>query len=498
MSLFGGITLPGHPDLANIQRLDQMVVPVTRRMSRYGFAIDIPYLHDFSSRLTREMRELRLEIASQIPVSKLDEFIARSGITDDPDNASDIDDWSPINVDSPDQLAILLFDTLGIGRGQELKRTASGGRVSVNKKQLEQLKKEHPVVQYCLDYAERATLRDTFADKLPRIARLHVHGPNCVLCGRHHHEDVWRVHPDILLTRTETGRLAQKKPNLQNIPARTALGRLLRLAFVAEKGFRLVDRDFSQFELRLLAHCSQDPDLIRVFRAGADIHLNTAMGIFKLLEHEIDKLLHRAPAKNANFAIVYGITAEGLYDLMALTYAVAGVPMPDWMTIAWCGQFLVDWFALYKFVQPYMKVQWSRAYTWGIVWTLFGAIRRVPEVRSCLPWIRAAGERNAGNLPIQGTQADCMRLCMAETGQEFGPDCGPDGDGWLARGVEVYPVNTVHDELIHEVEEDWAEAVDIRQGEIMSEVLTDRQTGRNLCRVPIVSEGKASQHWEKG
>jgi len=495
MTLFGSITLPGHPDPLNIQRLDQMTVPIVRRMMRYGMAIDIDGaehgLRQLSSRLSSEMRTLRLDIASQIPIAKLDDFIARSGLSDDDEET--IDDWSPINVGSDSQLAVLLFDTLGIGAGKELKRTPSDARISVNKKQLEQLKKEHPVVQLCLDYAERATLRDTFAEKLPKIAKLHRkarNGDGCTICGRRHWEDVWRVHPDIMLTRTGTGRLAQKRPNCQNIPARTELGRLLRLAFIAEKGFQLVDRDFSQFELRLLAHCSQDEELIRIFAEGLDPHTQTAMRAFELEEWQIDKLLHRAPSKNVNFAVAYEITAMGLIDLMAVSYATANTDMPAWLDEAWCGKFIDKWFTLYPGVKGYMEKQHKRAYDYGIIWTLFGAIRPIPEVRSALRWIREAGERQAGNVPIQGTQADCMRLSMAESGDEF--------ERWREAGVEVYPINTVHDELIHEVEEDWAEAVDLRQGEIMEMVLTDRETGRNMCRVPIKSEGKVSMRWEKG
>jgi DNA polymerase-1 len=285
-TLFGGITLPGHPDLENIRRLDLLPIPQLRRMMRNGIAIDVPYLGDLSCTLDGTKKELAGQIASYIPLAKLDEFITDSG------------EAIGINVDSAEQIAKFLFETLHVGRGKQLKPTKGGERISTGKKQLEQLKLDHPVIPLILQYREASKLKSTYTDKLPRIARLHRGGRSlCPLCNRKHWEDHFRVHPTLLTTRTDTRRLACKDPNLQNIPARTKLGRMVRSAFLASKGYRLVSSDYAQIELRRLAHSSQDQRMIEIFRAGGDIHLDTAMRVFGLEKDKVDPLLHRAPCK---------------------------------------------------------------------------------------------------------------------------------------------------------------------------------------------------------
>lgn len=475
--LYAGVRLPGKPDLDNVARLDMLPIPMIRRMQRAGMAIDVPFLRDLSRKLDQEMDDLRLEIACQVPAEKLEEFVRRS---------DSLEDWNPINVNSSEQIAEILFDTLGLGKGRNLRRTATGDRISTGKKQLETLKNEHPIVQKVLDYRERAKLKTTYVDKLPEIARLHTKG-ECQVCGLWHWEDHWRVHTEITFTRTDTGRFASKNPNLQNIPARTRLGRAVRQAFVASKGKRIVGRDFSQIELRLLAHCADERHMIKVFQCGEDIHLSTAMRAFGIEDKsKVDKLLHRAPCKTVNFGIVYGLAAPGLYDNMAVTYATAGLPMPDWLTVEWCEKFIRDWFSLYPGVEPYMERQHYRARRYGVVWDIFGRVRRVPEVRSVHYKVQSAGLRQAGNMPIQASAAGLMKISMGELEEEL-----------QIVYDKVVPLMTIHDELLFEVDEDWAEAVNVLVGEVMDRAMTDRRTGKNLCRVPIESDGKVTERWMK-
>ncbi len=487
MSLFGDITLPGRPDPENVRKLDLLPVPMIHRMQRLGIAIDIPYFNRLTSDLTRDMGDLRDEIACEIPPEKLELFCNMADTAEEEERDKN---WSPINVESGDQLAKLLFDVLGIGRGRDLKRTAGGDRISTGKKQLEVLKKEHPVVDLVLRYRERSKLVSTYTRKLPLIARYHPQGKSCPICELPHVESTWRVHTEFTSTRTDTGRLASKNPNLQNIPARTELGRKVRAGFVASPGTCLVSRDFSQIELRLLGHCAIEHALIDIFIQRKDPHLMTAMRAFNIADPEqVDKLLHRAPCKNVNFGIVYGLAAQGLYDLMAVTYATAGKPLPPEIDVDWCEQFIAKWFDLYPEVRAYMEMQYYRARRYGVVWDIFGRTRRVPEVRSILPWIRNAGLRQAGNMPIQSSGAGLIKLTMGEA-ELLLLDI-------LSQAIWCWPLLTIHDELIIEVGEDYADAVGEMVGEVMDRVMTDRNTGRNLCRVPILSDGHPMERWVK-
>lgn len=501
MSLYGGIALPGCPDYENVRKLDQLPIPMIRRMMRLGVGLDIPYCHGLTSMLEKDMSELRVDIACEIPPDRLDEFVSKSFSIDDSTQAAvasrvlgpeaGFSYWSPINVESGDQIARLFYDVLNIGKNLQLKKTKGGDRISTGKKQLELLKKEHPVVELVLRYRERSKLRNTYTLKLPKIAVFHPRGKCCPVCELPHIADSWRVHTEILTTRTDTGRLASKNPNLQNIPARTELGRLVRQAFIPTPGHVLVACDYAQIELRLLAHCSQDPVMIQAFRDGLDIHLVTAMHAFGITNPlKVDKLLHRAPCKNVNFGIVYGLTESGLYDLMAITYATAGRPLPPEITPGWCGEFIRDWFGVYREVEPYMEKQYYRARRYGCTWTEFGRTRLVPEVKSVHKWIQSAGLRQAGNAPIQGTAADVMKVGMARVDNEVLVPL-------YEQGVWAWPLLPIHDELLSEVEEDYAEYVLERKGEEMGLSMTNEQTGRDLCRVPICSDGKVMDRWRK-
>lgn len=477
MSLYGGIEITGRPDLENVRKLDLLPMPMIQRMHQYGMAIDREWFQELSLRLGKQMQTLKEEICDWIPIEKLDEFIGRAGgVTED---------GLAMNVNSRDQLAVLLFEVLGVGAGRQLKTTKNGSRISTGKKQMEQLKREHPIIQKTLNYAEVAKLKNTYSDSLPLMAKEHRKG-TC-WCGLKHDSKTWRVHTQILTTRTDTGRFASKNPNLQNIPSRTPLGREIRGGFIASPGTRLVASDFSQQEMRLGAHYSQDRELIRIFEQGLDPHNETAKKAFKT--ETPDKISQRTPARNVNFGVFYGLSGPGLLDLMAITYATANLELPEWLTESWCQKFIDDWFELYEGVKGYLDTQYYRAQRYGIVWTLFGRVRRVPEINSYHSRIRAAGLRQAGNMPIQGSGSDWMKLVMGEVETKLQELTG--------MGVRVWPLMTIHDELLVEVEEDYAELVKELVTDVMSQVMVDRETGVNRCRVPVRADGKVMERWTK-
>jgi DNA polymerase I len=490
MSLYGGIELVGRPDLENVRRLDLLPMRAVREMMQYGFAIDIPYLDQLTEELTAEMEELRYEILSYIPADKLDEFIRNS-------NMDAEDDYLPMNVESSVQLASLLFDTLGIGKGHQLKLTKSGDRASTGKKQLEQRKRDHPIVQKVLDYRERSKLRNTYTSALPKLAKFHGEG-QC-WCGLKHQAETWRVHTQILTTRTSTGRFASKAPNLQNVSARSELGRRVRRAFVASPGTKLVSVDFSQIEVRLTADYTGDPNLLRIFALGLDPHEDTARRAFGLrVDEKPDKLTQRDPSKTTTFLVIYSGSELALYDTLVTNFANAktekypnGMPPPDWLTQEWCRLFIEMYTTeLYPTIPEYWDKQDYRARRYGVVWTKTGRIRRVPEVRSVHKRVVSAGLRQSRNAPIQGFAADINKLAIAIVQEEVVEELR-NNDVWC------WPLMTVHDEWIGEVDDEYAELIKDQVMAKMSDVLRDRDTGEWMCKVPIEADGKVMERWSK-
>lgn len=487
MSLYGSVELPDRPDPANVQKLDLLPIPMIRRMMRFGMRIDPEHFRALSAKLTNRMADLRCEILNEIPGEALDRFLELS----DDDETEDEVDQSPVNVESGADVADLLYRVLGLHEttGVKVKKTKGGERLSTGKKTLEQLKREHPVVPLILEYRENSKLESTYARSMPRKARLHPRGPDCPLCGRRHYSDEWRVHTQILTTRTATGRLASKSPNLQNIPARSELGREIRSGFIPSDGHVLCQRDFAQIELRLGADRSGESNMLRIFAEGGDIHTDTAMRAFNLPEDKIDKLAHRAPCKNVNFAVFYGITDEGLLDLMADTYSKSGARMPEWMDKHWCADFIDKWFRLYPEIRAFLDAEESKARRYGIVWTAFGRVRRIPEVHSYHSYVQSAGVRQGCNHSIQGFSADIMRLSMGEL-----------EDRLLALedyGIESAPILSIHDELLIETPEDNGDTIEALLGEVLGNALLDRKTGKHLSKVPILSDGKILTRWTK-
>ena len=513
MPLFAGIELPGHPDLSNVRRLDLLPIPMIGRMSRLGMAIDRPYLLNLGSEFDVLAAEHERNIASYIPPERLYEFTTNANSIEAEDGSAEF------NAGSAEQICTLLFDMLGVGKDRELKRT-KGGRLSTGKKQLELLRTGHPIIGEVLSFRELKKLKSTYCDALPAIARFHPRGEDCPACGLWHEQETWRVHGEVVTTRAATGRMAHRRPNLANIPARTKNGGRVRAGFIASPGrsglrkrrgdrrTKLVSRDFGQIELRDLAHCANAASMIEVYKQDKDIHIYTACATFNLDEQKYSRLMKdmkdpdkkarlskeeigdalyfslncRLPSKNLNFMIVYGATVIGLLSQLALSGLI------------WTEEegldFIRRWFALYPEVREYMELMYYRARRYGLVWDLFGRIRLIPEVRSYLKWIAQAGLRQGGNMPIQSCSAGQMKLAMGEI-EYYLLQLLEEEDIW------AWPLMTIHDQLINEVEEDETGIVDDIMGTVFSKVMRDRKTGEHRFRVPVKSDGEIMDRWVK-
>ena len=478
MVLYGGVEIVGHPNPLNVQRLDLLPVPMIRRMMRTGVAIDKEWLQDLSLSLESTKIDLRKQITSYIPAERLDEFVSESG-----------DDLS-FNVESADQIADLLFNMLGVGLGRKLKRTKGGKRISTDKKALETMKRDHPIIPLILQYRETSKLKGTFCDKLPLRAVLH-NGGKCKLCNLTHFGDHWRTHCTINTTRTVAGRLSMKDDNLQQIPARTKAGKEVRKGFVAAPGCKLVTRDFSQLHLRLLAHLANEEVMIAVFERDGDIHIETAMRAFGIDDpKKVDKSTQRDPSKTAIFLTIYGGGAATLLDTLILNFALAGTTPPDWLTFDWCQDFIEKTYSIYPGVPKYFDLQHYRAMRYDVTWDPFGRARRIPEVHSCHDRVIAAGLRQAGNHPIIGFEAGLAKIAMARVEDLVMQPL-------RAEGVHAEAIIPVHDEIVFEVLDGWEDEVGELVGYQMTNALRDEDSGEYRCRVEIKTDGKASERWTK-
>ena len=344
------------------------------------------------------------------------------------------------NINSTQQLGKLLFDKLDL---PPVKKTKTG--YSTNAEVLDKLRGQHPIIEEILDYRQLTKLKSTYVDGLSKLIP-----PDC------------RIHTTFQNTVTATGRLSSVEPNLQNIPVRTELGAELRKMFVAPAGKVLVDADYSQIELRLLACMAGDEAMIAGFNSGADIHTITASQVFGVEPSEVTPLMRRS-AKAVNFGIVYGISPFSLSQDIHVTVAEA-------------KEYMDKYFAHYAGVKTYMEAVVAQAKEMGYVSTLFGRRRWVPELKSSNFNTRSFGERVALNAPIQGTAADIIKLAMLRV-----------RDRLKAEGLEGKLVLQVHDELIVECPEAEAEAVCALVREEMEAVAQ--------LAVPLLAETQAGKTW---
>ncbi len=372
--------LAGDGSAECFERIEMPLVPVLARMERVGVGVDTSVLASLAEETRGRIDALRAGI------------VAKAGV------------GFEFNPDSPKQLGEVLFEKMGLPSG---KRTKTG--YSTDASVLKGLAASYPIAQMIMDYRELTKLTSTYLDALPRLLG----------------ED-GRLHTTFNQTVAATGRLSSSNPNLQNIPVRTELGRRIRAAFVpAELGHLMVAADYSQIELRILAHLSGDEGLIEAFTSGEDFHAATAARVFGVPVAEITSG-YRSRAKAVNFGIVYGQSAHGLADSLKIGRAEA--------------QEMIDrYYAAYPQVRAYLDETVAEAHRTGFAVTLFGRKRRIPELASRNFNLRSFGERTAMNHPMQGTAADIMKLAMIEVDRRL-----------RAEGFASRMVLQVHDELVFE------------------------------------------------
>jgi DNA polymerase-1 len=350
---------------------------------------------------------------------------------------------SEFNVNSPMQLAEILFDKLNLqppGRRGKAKERSTAADI------LEELANQHALPAKIIEYREIAKLKSTYVDTLPKLI----------------YPETGRVHTSFSQTGAVTGRLSSSDPNLQNIPIRTELGREIRAAFVAEKGKLLLSADYSQIELRVMAHFSRDPVLIEAFRNGEDIHARTAQEVFGVgpLAQTPD---HRRAAKAINFGIIYGLSAFGLAKQLGIEQREA-------------AQFINAYFARYRGVKEYLDNVLVETRKTGVAKTLFGRIRPISEINAPQMQLRNFAERTALNSPLQGTAADLIKLAMISI------DARLKKDKLAARMILQ-----VHDELLFETP--------AKEKEALEKLVCEEMEGVYELAVPLVVEVGTGPNW---
>lgn len=394
--------------------IEQPLARVLASMETVGFLLDEQALRNFGDELTERAAELTDRI-----------YYLAGG---------------EFNVNSPKQLGEVLFERLGLPTG---KKTKNG--YSTNADTLESLRNKHPIIEDILAYRKLAKLISTYVDGLL----------NEVDCDG-------RVRSRFRQTETRTGRISSIEPNLQNIPVRTELGSRMRKFFKAPTGYKLVDADYSQIELRVLAHISNDHAMISAFESGEDIHTKTAAQVFDMPEAFVTPQM-RSSAKAVNFGIVYGIGAFSLAKDIGVSVAEA-------------DRYIKSYLNTYKGVEEYTKSTIAFGREHGYVKTLFGRRRPVAELTASNRITRAAGERIAMNTPIQGTAADVIKLAMVRV-----------FDRLKKEGLRSRLILQVHDELIVESPENEAETV--------AQLLTEEMENAVSFRVKLLADSNIGDNW---
>lgn len=353
------------------------------------------------------------------------------------------------NINSPKVLGEILFTKLGLAEKRQ-KKTASGG-FSTKESELEKIKEKHPIISLILEYRELAKLLGTYIDTIPTQLDRNS-----------------RLHSTFTQWGAVTGRMASNNPNLQNIPNKTELGRVIRKAFAAEKGYKLLSLDYSQIELRLAAILSGDPKLIEIFKSGEDVHAGVAARVFKVPREEVDKTM-RTKAKVINFGILYGMGVNALkVNLMSDRQEAQ--------------EFYNEYFATFTGLASYLDQVKAETARRGYTETLFGRRRYFSGFNSPLPFVRASAERMAINAPIQGTQADLIKLAMKKISDFISENKYEEG---------VRMILQVHDELVFEVKRDLVNSVAKEFKNIMETIIPEEK----LRGVPIVAEAHVGENW---
>ncbi len=399
-----------------METAEMPLIPALAQVERAGILADAPYLNTLGSRIAGEMDAL----AKQIYELAGEEF----------------------NIGSTKQLQTILFEKLQLPTGKKIKSGFSTGADL-----LEALAPKYEIAQKIIDYREISKLKSTYADALPKLIN----------------PQTGRIHTSLNQTVTTTGRLSSSDPNLQNIPVRSAVGREIRRAFVAPPGKVLLSCDYSQIELRLLAHITSDPALMEAFTADADVHAATAARVFNVPLAEVTPD-QRRQAKTINFAVIYGQSGFSLAATLGVETAVA-------------SQWIKDYFENLPGVKRYIDETTALAHEQKYVATLMGRRRYVPELDSSNHNLRQFAERAAVNMPIQGTAADIMKLAMIRVHHYLQNEC----EGGCVMLLQV------HDELLFEIEED-------RLAAITPQIVAKMESAFPLS-VRLRADAKFGQNW---
>lgn len=406
---------------SSITDLDLAVEPVLRKMSEVGVLVDLKFLQKMGKKLKRELTDLENQIYSKV--------------------------GHQFNINSPKQLSEVLFDELGL---PVVKKTKTGR--STDEESLHELSAAHPLIPSLLEYRQLFKLISTYIDALPRYVG----------------ED-GRIHSKFNVEGAATGRLSSQDPNLQNIPVRNSLGGEIRKAFIAPKGKVLLGADYSQIELRIMAHLADDPGLKKAFREGLDIHAATAAKIFNVPLDQVTKQ-QRAVGKTMNFATLYGQGAHALSRQLGVDYQTA-------------RQYIEEYFAQFPQVKEWMARTLEFGYKHGFVETIWGRRRYIPELQSASRVLKAFGERAAINHPIQGSSADMIKKAMVEIDKEI------QSSKFKA---QTYPmILQVHDELLFECD---GSSTSPQVQEMALMVKTKMESALKLS-VPVVVDLKIGKNW---
>ncbi|WP_114239689.1 DNA polymerase I [Dyella sp. C9] len=407
------------PKLRSVyENIEIPLIPVLASMEQRGVLIDVGELRMQSQQLGKRMLELQQE--------------AWKGA------------GREFNLDSPKQLQAILFDELGL----PAKLKTPTGQPSTNEEALEAIADDHPLPRLILDYRGLAKLRSTYTDKLAEMVNPRT----------------GRVHTSYHQGAVATGRISSSDPNLQNIPVRTEEGRRIRQAFVAPKGWVVLAADYSQIELRIMAHLSGDEGLLKAFHEGGDVHRATAAEVFGLKPEEVSANQRRA-AKAINFGLMYGMSAFGLSRQLGVDRGEA-------------SDYMARYFARYPGVHAFMEATRQQAHRDGYVETLFGRRLYLENLSSRNQALRAGAERAAVNAPMQGTAADIIKRAMISVHH------------WLGqRNDDAHMLMQVHDELVFEVRQDVVD--EVRAGVI------ERMSGAATLSVPLLVEAGGGANWDE-
>ena len=404
------------------------LVEVLREMEQAGVRFDVNMLHEAEQQLTAELTQLEQKI-----IATLGTMLAERGL---PANET-------ININSPKQIGDLLFGQLQLDKKAKKGRN---GNYSTSEEVLTALIPVAPVCKDILDYRELKKLISTYISALPSYIN----------------PATGKIHTTYNQTVTATGRLSSSNPNLQNLPIRSERGQLIRRAVIADEGCMLVSADYSQIELRLMAHFSQDEHLLAAFRQGQDIHAATAAKIYHIPIEQVTRD-QRRNAKTANFGILYGISAFGLSQQLGCSRTEA-------------KQLIDDYFAAFPKIQAFIEAQKAYAREHLYVETLFGRKRYLPDIVSHNGTVRAFAERNAVNAPVQGTAADIIKIAMVSIHREL-----------KARNLKAQMIMQVHDELNFNVP--------LEEVEQVKQIVVENMQNAVHLSVPLVAECGTGHNW---